>query len=60
MEVLKLILAWVVARLSEASTWQGITVIATAAGARIEPELALQIATTGASVFGLINVIKKG
>lgn len=51
---------WVIERLSEASTWQGIVVIATSAGARIEPELALQIATAGASVFGLINVIKKG
>jgi hypothetical protein len=51
---------WVIERLSEASTWQGITVVVSAAGVRIEPELALQIATTGASVFGLINVIKKG
>lgn len=54
------IFKWVIERLSEASTWQGITIVASAAGVRIEPELALQIATTGASVFGLINVIKKG
>lgn len=51
---------WVVDRLSEASTWQGIVVFASAAGIRIEPELALQIATTGASIFGLINMVKKG
>ena len=51
---------WIIERLSEASTWQGITIVASAAGVRIEPELALQIATAGASVFGLINVIKKG
>lgn len=56
----KIFLAWALARLSEASTWQGVTIVASAAGANLQPELATQIATVGASVFGLINIIKKG
>ena len=55
-----IIFKWIIERLSEASTWQGITVVASAVGVRIEPELAFQIGTTGASIFGLINMIKKG
>lgn len=51
---------WIVDRLKEPSTWQGMTVIATTAGVTIEPQLALEIAKTGAAVFGLIYVIKKG
>lgn len=53
-------LEWLLERLGEASTWQGAAIVASAAGVKLEPDLALQIATTGASVFGLINMIKKG
>ena len=53
-------LEWLLERLGEASTWQGVTIVASAAGANLEPALATQIATVGASVFGLINIIKKG
>lgn len=53
-------LEWALARLSEASTWQGITIVASAAGANLEPDMAAQIGTVGASIFGLINIIKKG
>jgi hypothetical protein len=56
----KQIIEWLLARLSEPSTWQGVTIVASAAGVRVEPDLVLQIATTGASIFGLINMIKKG
>jgi len=58
--MLKHFLDWLLARLGEASTWQGVTIVASAAGANLEPELATQIASVGASVFGLINIIKKG
>ena len=58
--MLKQIIEWLLARFSEPSTWQGVTIVASAAGVRVEPDLALQIATTGASIFGLINMIKKG
>lgn len=51
---------WVIDRLREPSTWQGITVIATTAGISVEPQLASEIAKAGASIFGLIYVVKKG
>ena len=56
----KQFLEWVLARFSEPSTWQGVTIVASAAGVNMQPELATQIATVGASIFGLINIIKKG
>lgn len=56
----KQIIEWILARFSEPSTWQGVTVVASAAGVNMQPELATQIATVGASIFGLINIIKKG
>lgn len=57
---MKLIFLWLFDRLAEASTWQGIVTIATAAGVNVNPELALHIASVGAGVFGLISVVKKG
>lgn len=51
---------WIVDRLKEPSTWQGMTVLATTAGISVEPQLASEIAKAGASIFGLIYVIKKG
>lgn len=58
--MLKVFLSWLLERLGEASTWQGVTIVASAAGANLQPELATQIATVGAGIFGLINIIKKG
>lgn len=51
---------WIIDRLREPSTWQGITVIATTAGISVEPQLASEIVKAGASIFGLIYVVKKG
>ena len=56
----KQIIEWLLARFSEPSTWQGVTIVASAAGVNMQPELATQIATVGAGIFGLINIIKKG
>ena len=56
----KQLIEWVLARFSEPSTWQGVTIVASAAGVNMQPELATQIATVGAGIFGLINIIKKG
>jgi hypothetical protein len=56
----KQIIEWLLSRFSEPSTWQGVTVVASAAGVNMQPELATQIATVGAGIFGLINIIKKG
>lgn len=57
---MKILLSWLLDRLKEPSTWQGITVVASAVGANIEPEVATQIASVGAGIFGLINIVKKG
>lgn len=57
---MKVLLLWALDRLKEPSTWQGFTVIATSVSSALNPELAGKIAEVGASVFGLIYVIKKG
>jgi hypothetical protein len=57
---MKLFLSWALDRLKEPSTWQGFTVIATAVSSSLNPEIADKVAEVGASVFGLIYVIKKG
>jgi hypothetical protein len=57
---MKILIDWALQRLSEASTWQGIVILLAATGVNIHPTMAAQIMTAGASVFGLINVIKKG
>ena len=57
---MKLIWSWLLERLREPSTWQGLVTIATAAGVQVNPDVALHVATVGAGVFGLINVVKKG
>lgn len=52
-------LDWILARLSETSTWQGFIGIITACGITIQPELAAQIVSAGMAVIGVINVITK-
>jgi hypothetical protein len=52
--------SWLLDRLKEPSTWQGLVTIATAAGIQVNPDVALHVATVGASIFGMINVVKKG
>lgn len=57
---MKVLLLWALDRLKEPSTWQGFTVIVTSVSSALNPELADKIAEVGASVFGLIYVIRKG
>ena len=57
---MKVLLLWALDRLKEPSTWQGFTVIATSVSSALNPELADKIVEVGASVFGLIYVLKKG
>jgi len=52
-------LKWLKERFKEPSTYQGITVIASAIGFSISPELWEAIASVGASVIGLIQFIKR-
>jgi hypothetical protein len=46
-------------RLKEASTWRGLTIILTAFGLRLHPELAEAIITVGTAVVGGIEVIRR-
>ena len=56
---MKQLINWICARLAEESTWRGIIVVASLAGAALNPELSEAIITTGGSLFGLILIIKK-
>ena len=53
------IMEWVIARLSENSTWRGIILLATSLGVKIEPDSATQIIAGGLALVGVINVIRK-
>lgn len=46
-------------RAKEASTWRGIILLATAAGANIAPELANAVVTFGIGLAGLLGVVTK-
>lgn len=55
----KPLFTWILARLSENSTWRGLILLLTAAGATINPDLANAIISVGLAVVGLINVFRK-
>jgi hypothetical protein len=48
---------FIVARLSEASTWKGVFLILTAAGVTLRPELQAAITAVGLSLTGLVGVV---
>ncbi len=50
---------YILNRLSEASTWRGITMLLTALGIGIDPEQAAAITGAGLAIVGVINVFKK-
>ena len=50
-------LKFIVARLSEASTWKGVFLILTAAGVTLRPELQAAITAVGLSLTGLVGVV---
>ena len=56
---MKTILDWLLARLSENSTWRGLILVATAAGAQISPERATAIISFGLTLVGFINILRK-
>lgn len=47
---------WVIARLKEVSTWQGIITLVTGFGVAISPELSEGIITAGVAIVGVISV----
>jgi len=49
-------LLYVRERLKEASTWRGLILFATAAGAKFSPEMSEAIITLGVAIAGLIGV----
>jgi hypothetical protein len=54
---MKKLLKFVVARLSEASTYKGIFLILTATGVVLKPELQAAIVSVGLSITGLLGVV---
>jgi pimeloyl-CoA synthetase len=52
-------LNYILARLSESSSWRGIILILVAAGIRIDPEIQEGILAAGLSAVGLINLLRK-
>ena len=53
------ILDYALTRLSEPSTWRGITLLLTALGIGLDPEQATAITGAGLAIVGVINVFKK-
>lgn len=53
------IIDYILARLSESSTWRGLAMIAGASGFAIDPSKANAIAAAGMAVAGAINVFRK-
>ena len=49
--------SYLLARATEASTWQGFVALLTAAGVHLSPEFQNSIITAGAAVFGLIGAL---
>jgi len=52
-------LAYIIDRLKEASTWRGIIGLLTAAGVTISPEMIEQIVAAGLAVMGIIGMVFK-
>ncbi len=50
-------MAYIIARLKEASTWRGLIAIVTSFGIAISPELTAAIVATGLALMGLIGAI---
>lgn len=51
---------WLLARLSESSTWRGIILTLTGLGIAIEPQRMAAITSLGLAIVGLINVFRQG
>lgn len=51
---------WILARLSENSTWRGLILFATSLGVSLTPEFQNQIIAAGLGLVGLINMVRKG
>lgn len=52
-------LDYILARLSEASTWRGLVFVASAAGIVLDPDKTNAIAAAGMAIVGAINIFRK-
>lgn len=52
--------AWFIERGAESSTWRGLTLLASALGVGISPELSDGVIATGLAVSGLIGALSRG
>lgn len=50
---------YLINRLKEPSTWQGIIAVVTGFGVAISPELSSSIVTAAAALFGTVSVVLK-
>lgn len=48
---------YIIERLKEPSTWRGIVLVLTAAGAKISPDQAIAIGTAGVALAGVIGAL---
>ena len=55
---MKIPIEWIKARLSEPSTYRGLTWLLTAVGITVNPPLAAAIAAIGMAAVGLIDALK--
>ncbi len=46
-------------RLKEATTWQGLIAIITGLGVSLSPDMSAAVVTVGVALFGLVSVILK-
>jgi hypothetical protein len=53
------VLNYALDRLSESSTWRGLTFLLCAAGLKLSPEHATAIVSAGMAIVGAINVFRK-
>ena len=53
------LLTWFGARLKEPSTWRAITIVSTAMGVHISPEMIDLVLTIGGGIYTLILLVKK-
>ena len=51
---------WLLERGSEASTWRGLTLLASAFGIVISPEMADSVVAVGMAISGFIGVVSRG
>lgn len=50
---------YILARLTENSTWRGLIMLVTALGVKVAPDQAEAIISAGLAVVGLINVFRR-